>query len=219
MVIAINAMYGCVIEFFDLDGFESKEEVIIAIEENINDLNKLTQEMYYKFQNDSRRATIENSFLRTSNKSFIYKTILSNKVFKNMKIRYVYINYDEKKIKFSVKCKFGTYCGFYYSFDNNKNYEKITESIKQDKLTSYFELGNKTALLWQMKSGWYTEKIDDNWYYYEDDWDYLNFIKYIYNDIINISTLSEYHQKYKNSFEKYNPHKLDENENGKSIKK
>ena len=214
LAIVINVMYGFVIELFVLDGFKSKEEVIITVKENIDDLNKFTQEIYYNFyKKKDFFITIENKFIKKWNNSNEYKTKLSNRIFKICKLNYIAIDYNENKIKFSVKCRFGTYCGFYYSFNNNKNYEKINESIKKDRYTSYFELGKETALIWQMKSGWYTEKIYNNWYYYEDDWDYLNFIKYIYDDIVNISTFSEYHQKHKNSFEKYNPHKIDKSDN------
>lgn len=206
ILIMLFVLSSCIINSLDIGGFNNKEEIIALIKENIDDLNELTQEIYNKFNNGNKfYIIIENKTFKTFNHSFEYKTLLSYRVFNKFKIDFIAVHYDEKRVKYSVRTKFGTYVGFYYDLNDNKNYEGGT-ALKTGKLTSYFELKEKTALLWQFKSGWYTEKISDNWYYYEDDWEYLNLIKYIYDDIINIGTLSEYHQKYKHSFEKYNPH-------------
>ena len=70
---------------------------------------------------------------------------------------------------------------------------------------TYLEFDNKTALMSQ-RYGWYTEQICDNWYFYEEDWDYLNFMKYIYDDINTMNPPSKYYQEHIKWFEKYNPH-------------
>lgn len=196
---------------YEWDGFKNKEQVINAVKDNFNDLILLTNEMYDKYNDTDKHlytCYIDNKMFKFNN-GYSYKTTLSNKIFKKLRIDYVAINYDSNcrkhSVKYVVKNKFGDECGFYYSFDDDKNYETIIKEHLQ-KTMSYIELATKTAFLSQMKSGWYTEKICDNWYFFENDFDNLNFIKYIYDDIINVATMSEYHQKHKQSLKKYNPH-------------
>ena len=131
-------------------------------------------------------------------------------MFNKLKIEEVIIYYSDKyisyNINFTIKHKFGTYCGFYYSFENNKNYHTYNGStMKEEKEDgSYLEFDDKTVLFGS-RYGWYTEKICDNWYFYEEDWDNLNFMKYIYDDINNMNPPSKYYQEHKEWFEKYNP--------------
>ena len=104
LVIAINAMCGCVIELFDLDGFENKSQVINVIKDNIDDLNRLTQEIYYKFyKKDCSFVTVENKFIKKWHNSNEYRTKLSNSIFKVCKLNYISIDYNGNRIKFIVK--------------------------------------------------------------------------------------------------------------------
>ena len=206
----VSVLHSCAREVFEIDGFKNKKEIITLIEENIDDLNELTLEMYIKFQDRNRDVVIENSFFKTFNHHNEYKTKLSNIIFDKMRIKYIYIDYNKKRVDYSIRCKFGTYIGFYYSFDDNKNYynysDRVIENAKENH--SYIEYDNITVSWDFIKHGWYTEKICANWYFYEEDWDYLNFIKYIYDDVVNDSNMKECYQEHKRFFEKYNPHNV-----------
>lgn len=196
LVIAIYAMYGCVIELFDLDGFENKSQVINVIKDNIDDLNRLTQEIYYKFyKNDCSFVIVENKFIKKWHSSFNYKTNESNKIFKDCKLNYIVINYDEKRIKFSVKCKFGTDCGFYYSFTDNSYYNKTKN--RSDVMYAQYDNWNIELVY---RSGWYTEKIFNNWYFYENDFDNLYFLNYLKEDIIHMDIYDEVCKRFKKYF-------------------
>lgn len=210
LLIVCGILSSCVVEIFEIDGFETKEQLIETIKDNIIDLNKLTEDLYIKHKGYNKRFIVIKNKLFKDNQSYSYTTELSKNIFNRLRINYVAIYYDENRIEYNVRNKFGYDIGFYYSFDNDKNYETIIKENLQ-KTMSYIELDTKTAFLSQMKSGWYTEKICDNWYFFEKDFDNLYFIKYIYDDIANFATMSEYHQVYRNSFEKYNPHKSSQN--------
>ena len=82
----INILYSCLNEILVFDGFENKEQVINAVKENIEDLNKLTMEIYNKFKDSDRSYVyIENKLFKDSI-CHEYKTALSNKLFSKLKI-------------------------------------------------------------------------------------------------------------------------------------
>ena len=198
-------MSGCIIEFFSSDGFDSKEQVINAIKENIENLEVFNNEITNKFKTFD---IIENSLFKTYHTSKEYKTQLSEKMFKNMKLKDISIIYDDKRIKYSTRNKFGTHCGFYYSFDDDKNYIGFSEDTMKElkEKGMYLEFGDRTALI-DLRGGWYTEKVCDNWYFYEQDYDNYNFMKYIYDDINNMNPPSKYYENNWYQFDRYNPYK------------
>ena len=192
----------------------NKSQIINAAKDNNEDLYLLTKEMYDKYNDPNKKLYtlyIENKFFKNKY-SYSYRSALSKRLFEIMKIDYVAVyynnNYKKNSVEYFVRNVIGDRSGFYYSFDNNKNYycfdDEIMERLKDEGL--YLEFGNKTVLF-DSNHGWYTEKICDNWYYFEEDFDYLNFIKYVYDDIINMNPPNKYYQKNKQFFEKFNPHK------------
>ena len=205
-MLVINLLYSCAP--YEWDGLNNKNEIIQLVKENIEELNILTKEIYSEFNNNKRFFVyIDNKIFRDKS-DYEYKTELSKRVFKKLRIDYVRIGYDEKNVKYVVKNKFGDVCGFYYSFDNEKNYysfdKNTMDQIKED--GRYLEFDDRTALF-DSRHGWYTEKICDNWYFFEQDWDNLNFIKYIYDDINNMNPASKFYEKNWASFVRYNPYK------------
>ena len=210
-MLVINLLYSCAP--YEWDGFENKEQVINAVKENINILNQLTKELYDKYGDSNKLSvSIENKFFKTFKESFEYKTKLSMYIFKNLRIDYIIINTNKKTlgydVKYVVKNKFGTYIGFYFALDDNKNYEvwSINDIAEFKEDGVYLEFDDRTALF-DSRHGWYTEKICDNWYFFEQDFDNLNFIKYIYDDINNMNPASKFYEKNWASFVRYNPYK------------
>ena len=108
----------------------------------------------------------------------------------------------DSRIKYVVKNKFGYECGFYYSFNDDKNYyisnDNVLRLAKKD--GTYLEFGDKTVLFFSCYY-WYTEKICDNWYFYVEDWDSSNFVKYVYYEISNMSARSKLCEENKKWFE------------------
>ena len=79
LLVAINTLYGCIIDMFDLEGFENKEQIISAVKENIDDLNKLTRAIYDKYYDTKDLSlTIDNKFFTINDNNFQYKTLLNN---------------------------------------------------------------------------------------------------------------------------------------------
>ena len=56
-------------------------------------------------------------------------------------------------------------------------------------------------IFFQEKFGWYTEKICDNWYYYEEDWDHFNFINYIKDDLKHMKEYNEIYNRFTEYFD------------------
>lgn len=208
-MLIINIICSCAP--YEWDGFINKQQIINAVKENISDLNILTNEIYNMYINKEFYSCYIDNRLFKSNKDYSYKTPLANKIFNIMRIDYIGIyynsNYKKHSVEYIVRNKFGTVCGYYYSFNNDKNYYYFDndnfEQLKE--LGQYVELNNIT-IYFNSRHGWYTEKICDNWYYFEQDFEYLNFIKYVYDDIVNMNPPNKFYQENKQFFEKYNPH-------------
>ena len=102
-------------------------------------------------------------------------------------MRYIELDSTNDKITFCTYVNFqSTYCGFYYSKNDNKCLRNTSNYITNGKWTVHF---------FQEKSGWYTEKICDNWYYYEEDWDHFNFINYIKDDLRQMKEYNEIYNR------------------------
>ncbi len=212
LFIGLFLLNSCKLDMLKIDSFENKEQAIVALKKNVDALEMFSKESYNKYE---EFTIIESNFFGNIENVIAYKMELHNTVLKYLKVKYVVINKKYDRIEYHIKSKKGYDSGFYFSLSNNKNYEmlndkKITEFTNRG---SYFEFDNKTALINDDKHGWYTEKIFDNWYFFEQDYDYLEFIEYIYDDIVNMKQSSKYYLENKEIFEKYNPHKIDKSEN------
>lgn len=212
----VNVLYSCMP--YKSERFNNKNQIIDAVKENIDDLNALVKELDQKFK-DVENLTIENKLFKIWNNSKTYYSKTSIEIFKKLKINYIsvanydddtkdsikykfgddiYMNYKDCRISFNIKNSFGYNCGIYYSLDNDSNYLYS----KQSNSDLYISTNIYTAHISidSLRSGWYTEKICDNWYYYEEDYDNLYFINYIKEDLKQLDIYPKIYNRFKEYF-------------------
>ena len=179
-------------------GFKTKEEVIYAVKDNIRNLDKFLNEID-KIESDKEYFTIEkNDEHKMYKDSFVLNSDYINDLFEKLKIGVCYIDKSDGTISFEVNFyTFSNYCGFYYSHNDNPMYDETNRNIEYPCIQY-----GKWTLMFGSRYGWYTEKIFDNWYYYEQYEGARNVIKYIEDDLKNmgyydriIKEIEEYEQK------------------------
>lgn len=176
------------------DSFESKEEVVIAVKSNANDINGII--------NKIMDATKDNDFtiIENDNKKFKNSIVLKNNeidnIFKELKLNDISIRKnDDVQINFNVRFNsYSNICGFYYSKNDNPMYDGKKRNIE----FPYIQYNNWTLLLGR-RYGWYTEKIIDNWYYYESYEGPRTVVKYIEDDLKKI----DYYDRVIHEIEEY----------------
>ena len=180
------------------NGFKTREEVINTVKNNIDILNELLNDIN-KMEIDKEYFTIEKDKARKMYKdSLVLDFDYINDLFEKIKIKVINIDKSDKTITFSVNFyTFSNNCGFYYSYDDNANYDN-----KDWKDEFPFIHKDDWTLLFGSRYGWYTEKICDNWFYYENYDGPRKVIRYIEDDLKDmgyydriIKEIEEYEQK------------------------
>lgn len=177
--------------------FKTKEEVIYAVKDEVEILNEFINEVI-------KMPIATFSIIEKPKTKKVFKNSISldisniDQIFEKFKIKYISIYKKDKILKFEVKFNtFSNYCGFYYSYDNNAIYDN------QDWKDEYPLIHkNNWTLLFESRYGWYTEKICDNWFYYENYEGPRKVIGYIEDDLKDmgyydriIKEIEEYEQK------------------------
>ena len=178
----------------DKNSFQTKEDVIVAVQENIKDINLLIDRIR-NIANKKSFVIIEN-VKKTYNNSIIVKEKDINDIFKKLKLTDISVrNNDDKEICFNVKYNsYSNVCGFYYSQNDNPMYDGRNRSVEYPCI----QYSNWTLMFGQ-RYGWYTEKIFDNWYYFEQYDGARSVIKYIEDDLKKIG----YYDRVVKEIEKY----------------
>lgn len=208
---------GCT-QIFSSDQYTKKQDVVKYVKDNIDDLNLLIKELKQEFKNEEY-VTIENKLFKIWNNSKTYYSKTSMEVFERLKIDYIsilnysdatkdsirtkfgddiYMNYKDYRIMLKIKNPSGCNFGVYYTLEDDKYYLHS----KKDESDLYISSDNYMAYIKKdsLRSGWYTEMICDNWYYYEEGYDDLHFLNYIKEDIKQLDIYPRIYDRFKKYF-------------------
>ena len=171
---------SCNLIVIDNKSYKNKNEIINVVKNNLTELNSFVAMLTDVYSNMEPIIIKQDTILKfnseTKHNNTLYKNVFNKFNISAIRINNSMMRNDKNRIVFETYKKYSaTYCGFYYSQNDNQYY-----SIDNNNSIAN---GNWTIHFFQEKSGWYTEKICDNWYYYEEDWDQFNFINYIKDDL------------------------------------
>ena len=175
--------------------YKNKNELVLDINNNIYVLNNLISTLKNNFSNEY--VKIENQ-KKLINDSIEYHDAFIDDLYKKMHLQLISVDFDNNIIIFIPKASINyeeRYPKFYYSLDGKSHFEYIYKKLfKEDDINICFDKWQINLSVYKNqydRHGWYIEKLDNNWYYAEEDFGYLRAIDYIKDDLIKIGRYSE----------------------------
>lgn len=173
----------------------NKNELVLDINNNIDVLNNLISTLKNNFSNEY--VKIENQ-KKLINDSIEYHDAFIDDLYKRMHLKLISVDFDNNIVIFIPKASITyeeRYPKFYYSLDGKSHFEYIYKKLfKEDDINISSEkwIINLSVYKNQYnRHGWYIEKLNNNWYYTEQDYGYLRAIDYIKEDLIETGRYSE----------------------------